>query len=118
MKRRRVTRMARFGMSQSEGIMKAIRAASLIRAVFAVPMLCVVLLVSCSDSPQALVASAKNYMSKGDYKAAAIQLKNALQQTPNDAEARYLLGTALERSRDLIDAESELRKAMALGYPP
>ena len=59
-----------------------------------------VLLASCGgDSPESLVKSARDYLAKGDYSAAVIQLRNALQKAPNNAEARYLLGTALIERR-------------------
>lgn len=78
-----------------------------------------VLLASCGgDSPDTLIASAKGYMAKKDYKAAIIQIKNALQKNPDLPEARYLLGKALLDSGDLGSAEVELRKAQALQYSP
>lgn len=70
-----------------------------------------------SESPEALVSSAKEYSSKSDFKAASIQLKNALQLKPDDAEARFLLGVAEHRNGDLPAAEKELRRARDLGYP-
>jgi putative PEP-CTERM system TPR-repeat lipoprotein len=78
-----------------------------------------VLVAACgSEKPEALVASAKQYMAKSDYRAAAIQLKNVLQKTPNDGEARYLLGLTLLETRDPLSAEKELRKALELQVPP
>ncbi len=41
------------------------------------------------------IASAKQLIAKRDHVAAVIELKSALQQTPNSGEARYLLGVAL-----------------------
>jgi cellulose synthase operon protein C len=77
-----------------------------------------VLLASCGgDSPESLVKSARDYLDKGDYSAAVIQLRNALQKAPNNAEARYLLGTALIERRDPAGAIKELRMAVQLGYP-
>jgi Tfp pilus assembly protein PilF len=40
-----------------------------------------------SDSPELMLASAKDYMAKDDTKAAVIQLKNVLQHNPNLGEA-------------------------------
>src|SRR5437879_5485220 len=77
-----------------------------------------VLLASCGDSPESLVKSARDYLAKGDSNAAVIQLRNALQKAPNNAEARYLLGTVLTERRDPAGAVKELRMALQLGYPP
>jgi putative PEP-CTERM system TPR-repeat lipoprotein len=78
------------------------------------------LLVSgCSDeSPDALIQSAKQYIAKNDQKAAAIQLKSALQKAPNSPDARFLLGRVLLDAGDPVSAEVELRKALGLGYSP
>ena len=77
-----------------------------------------VFLVGCGpDKPEALVASAKEYLAKNDRNAAVIQLKNALQTNPNLAEARFLLGKALLESGDVAASEKELNKANELGYP-
>lgn len=50
-----------------------------------------------------------------DYKAAAIQLKNALQQDPNHLPARVLLGRVHLAQGDSPTAEKEIRLAMKLG---
>ncbi|HKO87474.1 MAG TPA: XrtA/PEP-CTERM system TPR-repeat protein PrsT [Burkholderiales bacterium] len=76
----------------------------------------VALLAGCGEKPEALVASAKEYRAKNDHNAAIIQLRNALQQQPNNAEARYLLGMSLYATRDFFTAEKELQKALELGY--
>ncbi len=68
------------------------------------------------ETPQALIDSAKAFSAKGDYKAAAIQLRNVLQKQPENAEARYLLGQALNEEMDYVTAEKELRKALEYGY--
>lgn len=76
------------------------------------------LLASCGkDGPDALIASAKDYEAKGDHSAAVIQLKNALQQAPDNGEARLLLGLALLETRDPAAAEKELRRALELKQP-
>lgn len=69
-----------------------------------------------SEDPDKLVTSAKEYLQKNDPKAAAIQLKNALQQKPDMGEARFLLGKALLESGDVTSASIELRKALDLKY--
>ncbi|UCV05539.1 XrtA/PEP-CTERM system TPR-repeat protein PrsT [Dechloromonas denitrificans] len=68
------------------------------------------------DSPDALIASGKDFLAKKDSKAAVIQLKNALQKNPELGEARFLLGKALLESGDMAGAEVELRKALDLKY--
>jgi putative PEP-CTERM system TPR-repeat lipoprotein len=68
-----------------------------------------------ADDPAALVSSAKDYVTKRDFSAAIIQLKNALEKDPSNAEARYLLGVASLENGDPISAEAELTKAIGLG---
>lgn len=70
------------------------------------------------DSPEKLVASAKDYLARGEYNAAVIQLKNALQEAPGDGEARLLLGRALLETRDPVSAEKELRRALEYKQSP
>ncbi len=77
------------------------------------------LLAACGgDKPEALLASARDYLAKDDAKAAVIQIKNALQKAPESGEARLLLGQALLKSGEPVGAEVELRKAMDAGYAP
>jgi putative PEP-CTERM system TPR-repeat lipoprotein len=70
------------------------------------------------DDPAKLVASAKGYIAKQDAPAAIIQLKNALQKEPANAEARFLLGTQLMETGDAASAEKEFRRALEHGYRP
>ena len=73
-------------------------------------------LAGCShDDPGALLASAKQYIAKGDFNASIIQLKNVLQKDPKNAEARYLLGVSMLKNGDASAAEIELNKAVDLG---
>ena len=73
-------------------------------------------LAGCShEDPTSLVASAKEYIAKGDFNASTIQLKNALQKDPKNAEARYLLGLSLLKRGEAGAAEIELNKAVDLG---
>ncbi len=75
-------------------------------------------LAACSgQKPEAMIASARDYMAKNDLKAAVIQVKNALQENPDLPEARYILGLALLRGGDPVGAETELRKARSLNHP-
>lgn len=80
----------------------------------------IVLLSACGNAKnaQALVAEAIAYQQKGDDRAAIIQLKNALQQSPNDPEIRHLLGTLYNKVGDPQSAEKELSKALSLGLDP
>src|SRR5471032_2065964 len=70
-----------------------------------------------TQTPQRLLADAQAYHQKGDDKAAIIQLQNALQKDSSNGEARLLLGTLLGRTGNAAGADSELRKALALGMP-
>ncbi len=70
------------------------------------------------DTPDKLIASGKSYLAKRDFSAAAIQFKNAVQKAPDNAEARYLLGVALEETDEPAAAEIEYRKAIPAGYAP
>jgi putative PEP-CTERM system TPR-repeat lipoprotein len=74
-------------------------------------------LSGCGKDAASFVASAKSYIAKSDYKAAVIELKNAIQKAPENAEARYLLASALLESGDSAGAEAEVRKAIALHAP-
>jgi len=81
-------------------------------------ILAALLVAGCgSNSPDSVMASAKDYLAKNDPKGAVIQLKNALQKNPDLAEARFLLGKALLDTGDPTGAEVELRKAENLGHP-
>jgi putative PEP-CTERM system TPR-repeat lipoprotein len=68
------------------------------------------------QSPQALFSEAVNYDLKGDRKAAIIQLKNALQLSPQFMEARQMLASLYVKTGDGASAEKEIRKAIDSGY--
>lgn len=68
-------------------------------------------------NPEKSLESAKAYLGKQDYKSAVIQLKDTLQQAPENGEARFLLGKALLESGDPGGAETELRKALDRQQP-
>lgn len=73
-------------------------------------------LVACSKEAdsQKYIESAKRASANNDPKAAVIELKNALQKNPEDAEARALLGKLYIQQADPASAEKELRKAIQL----
>ena len=80
-------------------------------------LLALLALAACGKGdPSALIASAKSYIAKGDYPASIIQLKSALQDAPDNPEARFLLGKALLDSGNPSGAEVELRKALDFHY--
>lgn len=74
-------------------------------------------LAGCTDSPEAMVDSAKAYLAKNDINAASIQLKNALQENGNLAEGRFLLGRINLEQGNVPGAVKELLRAEELGYP-
>ena len=87
--------------------------------VLAASVLLVLLLCACGagEKPEAMLASAKDYLAKNDFKAAIIQAKNVLQKDGNSAEGRYLLGVAMLRDGNPAGAEAELRKALSFDHP-
>jgi putative PEP-CTERM system TPR-repeat lipoprotein len=88
---------------------RSLRTASLIVAA------CVGLAGCGGKTPDALVASAKGYLAKNEVNAAIVELKNALQKSPDLPEARFLLGKTLLDGDDPVGAEIELAKASDLG---
>lgn len=64
-----------------------------------------------------LLDQARSSLAKKDVEAARIHLKTALQQSPDNAEARFLLGQLLHDSGDMAGAEVELRRALELQHP-
>ncbi|MGO4477848.1 XrtA/PEP-CTERM system TPR-repeat protein PrsT [Massilia sp. 2TAF26] len=62
-----------------------------------------------------LLAEAKQYQQKGEIKAAMIELKNAVANSPENGEARLALGSLHVQAGDYVSAEKELRKALSLG---
>lgn len=74
-------------------------------------------LAACGDSPEKLMASARDYLARNDEAAAVIQLRNVLQKNAQNGEARLLLGQVLLRQGDVAAAEKELRRALEFGQP-
>lgn len=85
---------------------------------FAPLLLAAAALVACGQrSPEELLAAAQKRMEQKDAAGAVIELKNLLQQNPDNAQGRHLLGKALLEAGDLAGAEIELRRAWELGAP-
>src|SRR5688572_21917681 len=92
---------------------------SRLRRSFAAVIAVLALLHGCSrETPAEYIASAKEYLERGDRPAAVIQLKNALGKDSSNAEARYLLGKAFLEGEDPVSAAIELQKAVDLRYDP
>jgi putative PEP-CTERM system TPR-repeat lipoprotein len=69
------------------------------------------------DSSDDHVARATTFINEGNLSAATIELKNALQKNPKDAEARLQLGAVYLALGEIDSAEKELRRATMLGAP-
>ena len=79
------------------------------------------LLVAFAVAPahgQDLHSSARQRLDSGDFKAAVIELQNALQADPTDVAARLMLAEAYLLGKDGASAEKELLRAADLGAPP
>lgn len=64
------------------------------------------------------IERAKDFQSKGDMRASILELKNAIQKDPNNAQARWMLGTNYLDLRQGGEAETQLEKAVQLGINP
>ena len=61
------------------------------------------------------IQDAKQYQQKGEYRAAIVQLKNALQKDPKRFQARILLAQSYLKFANGPSAEKELKEAQKLG---
>jgi len=74
------------------------------------------LLTACGgDNSATLVTEAKAKVAAGDYKAAMIELKNAVAKDDKNAEARFELGKLYLAQNDPVSAEKEFRRAREAG---
>ena len=77
----------------------------------------VFLLFACSEvDDKQLVATAKKYIENNQLREASLELKNALQANPKNAEARYLLAGINITIGDMASAAKEFRKAQEAGW--
>ena len=67
-----------------------------------------------TETAASLMSDAQQYESKGDKKAALIQLKNAASKSPEDGEVRIRLAALYLKMGDPVSAEKEARKALEL----
>ncbi|HEY1147327.1 MAG TPA: XrtA/PEP-CTERM system TPR-repeat protein PrsT [Pseudoduganella sp.] len=81
--------------------------------------LVLIALVACERLQPAdkLLEEARQYRAQGDLRAAVIQAKTAVQQKPDDALARQMLGELYLDQGNAAPAEKELRRAVELGRP-
>lgn len=90
----------------------------MIRTLFA--SLILLTLAACGDSTttEQYIQRATEAMDKSAYVEATIELKNALLQDPESAQARWLLGKAYLNINDMPSATKELQQALDLGWSP
>jgi tetratricopeptide (TPR) repeat protein len=81
--------------------------------------LVILLALGACEQPDAeeFVRRALDFRAKGEISASIIELKNALQQEPRNAQARFLLGQNYLTVRDFAGAEKELLRARDYGFP-
>jgi putative PEP-CTERM system TPR-repeat lipoprotein len=75
------------------------------------------LVAACGPDPQELRARAERSFAAGEYRAAIIDIRNLIRESPSDAKLRLRHGQALTRTRDFMTAVTELGKARELGAP-
>lgn len=76
------------------------------------------LLVGCEqETSQDFYQRAIQYHERGEFASSIIELKNALQRNPENADARFLLGQIYLKTRNLAGAEKELLHAQKYGIP-
>ena len=73
------------------------------------------LITACQPSPEERYTRAEDYYAQSDYRGAILELKNALQATPDSGAARLLLADASYQVGDFATAEIEYERALGLG---
>ncbi|MDO9166766.1 MAG: PEP-CTERM system TPR-repeat protein PrsT [Rhodoferax sp.] len=98
-------------MQESSGLLSSSLRHKRFRALLLAPALAA-LMAGCGQDP---MSAGKEHMTKGDYAAAVIEFKNAVQAKPDSVEARLALADAFEHSFDPANTEQHLRKALESG---
>ncbi|QDG35614.1 PEP-CTERM system TPR-repeat protein PrsT [Alteromonas mediterranea] len=76
----------------------------------------IITLTACGEKPfESHVSEAKTLIEKGNYKAAILEIKSAVQQQPDNAEVRLLLASSYMANGQMALAEKEFRTALELG---
>ncbi|MCU0842051.1 MAG: PEP-CTERM system TPR-repeat protein PrsT [Thiobacillaceae bacterium] len=78
-------------------------------------MLALLTLAGCGKSPESRLEDAKAAYQAADYKTATIELKNVLEEAPENMEARLLIGRSLQAQEQWSESEKHLKKALELG---
>ena len=76
---------------------------------------CAWTLAACQPSVEERLARAENYFANAEYRAAVIELKNAIRADANNPAARLLIARAAYQLADLQTAEIEFVRALELG---
>ena len=79
-------------------------------------VLCLLVAGGCDEqAPQQRIENAQAHLQRGEMRAAVAELKRVLQEQPENAGVRLMLGKLYLSSGDLPYAEKELERARALG---
>ena len=90
--------------------------ARLARALASGLVVCLLAISACEQpSPQQRADNAKGHLRRGDTQLAIAELKQVLQEQPDDASVRLMLGQVYLVSGNLPSAEKELGRARTLG---
>ena len=84
-----------------------------------ISIMAIVWLTACGDpaaNSEKMLQTAKDYIKENSPREAALELKNALQENPANAEARYLLGLLNLDFGDSEGAEKEFQRASQAGW--
>lgn len=78
----------------------------------------VLAIAACSDNKttKQYLEEAKQSIAASNYSKAIVELKNAVRQSPDNAELRYLLGDAYLKQGYFLNAEKELERALSLKF--